>query len=150
MNYERFLKENLIKKVHPDFKQIFVQTARAKKDIKTAEQVISIDRTWAYTICYHSMIRATRALMYSFGYLPTNKNTHKTLLEFADMHIGSKYSELIRKFNRMRRERHDFIYESKNGISEEQVNSSIKNAGIMLAEAEKIINKNNPQKDLNL
>ena len=145
MNFDEYIKRNLIKKTKPDFKQIRVQLSRAEKDLETAEKVKAIDKTWAYTICYHSMIRASRALMFSFGYLPTNINTHKTLIDFVKKVLGDKYSVLIEKFNRMRRTRHEFIYESKNGISAEQVDNSISDAKLMTAEIEKLIEKNNPQ-----
>jgi uncharacterized protein (UPF0332 family) len=69
MIYERFLKDKLIKKQRPDFKQIGHQLQRAQKDLKTAESNLSIDLTWAFAIAYHAMMRASRALMYSKGYL---------------------------------------------------------------------------------
>ena len=71
MSYERFLKDKLIKRQSPDFKQIGYQLKRAQKDLKTAESNLSIDLTWAFAIAYHAMMRASKALMYSKGYLPT-------------------------------------------------------------------------------
>jgi len=71
MPYEKFLKDNLIKKEEPDFKQIAYQLKRARKDLKTAEANLPIDLTWAFAIAYHAMMRASKALMYSKGYLPT-------------------------------------------------------------------------------
>ena len=45
MNYERFLKDKLIKKQKPDFKQIDYQLKRSLKDLKTAEANLKIDLT---------------------------------------------------------------------------------------------------------
>ena len=56
MNYERFLKDNLVKRAKPDFKQIAAQVKRASKDLKMAESVLSVDPTWAFAITYHVMI----------------------------------------------------------------------------------------------
>lgn len=67
MNYEKFLKDNLIKKQEPDFKQIQFQLQRSLKDLKTAEANLNIDLTWAMAISYHSIIRAGRALNYFFS-----------------------------------------------------------------------------------
>ncbi len=64
MNYERFIRNRLIKKQKPDFKQIDHQLKRARKDLKTAESNLSIDLTWAFTIAYHStagILRMTRS-----------------------------------------------------------------------------------------
>ncbi len=85
MNYGKFLKNNLIKKQNPDFKQIELQLQRSLKDLQTANENLNIDLTWTYTIAYHAMIRAGRALMYSKGFLPTTKNTHKTIVEFTKL-----------------------------------------------------------------
>jgi len=70
MSYEKFLRDKLIKKQSPDFKQIEYQLKRAQKDLKTAESNLPIDLTWAFAIAYHAMMRASKALMYSKGYLP--------------------------------------------------------------------------------
>jgi hypothetical protein len=88
MNYDRFLRNNLIKKVNPNSAQIQHQIKRSEQDLETAQANLSIDTTWSLTIAYHAMIRACRALMYAQGYLPTAQQTHKTLVEFAKVFLG--------------------------------------------------------------
>jgi uncharacterized protein (UPF0332 family) len=117
MGYERYLRDKLIKRQTPDFKQIAYQLKRARKDLTTAESNLAIDLTWAFTIAYHAMIRASRALMYAKGYLPTAKRSHKTIVEFTQLSLGAEYENLVSRFNRMRRQRHDFIYDTKNHIT---------------------------------
>jgi uncharacterized protein (UPF0332 family) len=110
MSYEEFLRDKLIKKQNPDFKQIEYQLKRAQKDLKTAESILSIDLTWAFAIAYHAIMRASKALMYSKGYLPTAKRSHKTIVEFAKLSLSSEYENLIGRFNRMRRQRHEISF----------------------------------------
>lgn len=148
MSYEKFLRDKLIKKQYPDFKQIEYQLKRAQKDLKTAESNLSIDITWAFAIAYHAMIRASKALMYSKGYLPTAKKSHKTILEFTKLIIGKEYENLINRFNRMRRQRHDFIYDSKNHITFHEAKMSIETAGKLIEEIITLIKKESPEKDL--
>lgn len=148
MSYERFLRDNLVKKQKPDFKQIAAQLKRANRDIETAEAVMLVDLTWAYTITYHAMIRASRALMFAKGYLPTAKRTHKTIIEFTKLLMGDEYDNLIRRFNRMRRQRHDFIYDSINDITNQEVKSSIETAKKLIKEITNLVAKENPQKEL--
>lgn len=145
MNLEKLLKENRIKKQTPDFNQIGKQLIRVQKDIDTAKKNINIDTTWSYTIAYHSMIRAARALMYSKGYLPTAQNSHKTIVEFAKMILGVEYEELTNRFNRMRRRRHDFVYDSINHISQKEAEDSIIIAERFLEKILEIVKKENPQ-----
>lgn len=148
MNLEDLLKNNLIKKVNPDFKQINLQIVRAKKDLETAKSLMTKDLTWALTIIYHSMLRISRAMMYSKGFLPTTKNTHKTIVEFTKYTLGTDFYNLINRFDRLRRLRHNFIYESENNITLSEVNRATELAEELFIKIEEIIIKENPQKNL--
>jgi len=148
MIYEKFLKDNLIKKEKPDFKQIAYQLKRAQKDLMTAEANLSIDLTWAFAIAYHAMIRASKALMYSKGYLPTAKRSHKTIVELTKLILGNEYESIIGRFSRMRRRRHDFIYDSKNNITPHEAKTSIETAKKLIDEIVILVRKENPEKVL--
>lgn len=78
------------------------------------------------------MIRAGRALMFSKGYLPTTKHSHKTIVEFTGLLLGNEYQALTGHFNRMRRRRHDFIYDSKNNVSYDEAELSLKTAKTLI------------------
>jgi len=148
VNYGKFLKSKLIKRQKPDFKQISHQLQRSLKDLKTAEANLKIDLTWSLAIAYHSMIRAGKALMYSKGYLPTAKRSHKTIVEFTKLMLGDEYHTLVSKFNRMRRKRHDFIYDSKNHITHSEAESSLKTAKKLIDKIIDLVKQENPEKDL--
>lgn len=148
MNFEKFVRENLIKKLQPDFNQIAAQLKRAQKDLKTAKTVLVDDPTWAFTISYHAMLRAGRALMFSKGYLPTANQSHKTIVEFTETLIGPEYANIISRFNRMRRQRHNFIYDSQNHITTSEAKTAIETAGKMVEKIIDLIKKDNPQKEL--
>jgi len=148
MPYEEFLKDNLIKEEKPDFKQIAYQLKRSQKDLKTAEANMSIDLTWAFAIAYHAMMRSGKALIYSKGYLPTAKRSHKTIVELTKLILGNEYESIVARFSRMRRRRHDFIYESKNHITPHEAKSSIDTAKKLIEEIFILVKKENPEKDL--
>lgn len=116
--------------------------------MKTAEVNLEIDLTWSFTIAYHSMIRAGRALMYSKGYLPTAKHSHKTIVEFTRLALGDEYHNLIGRFNRMRRQRHDFIYDSKNHITHHEAKSSLEAAKKLINKIIVLVKQENPEKYL--
>jgi uncharacterized protein (UPF0332 family) len=144
MPYEKFLRDNLIKKCEPDFRQISHQLKRSLKDLKTAEANVKIDLTWSLTIAYHAMIRAGRALMFAKGFLPTTKQTHKTIVIFTAKLFGKDYDVLIRKFERLRRRRHDFIYDAVNHITMDEAKSSIDTAKKLIYKIIEIISEINP------
>jgi uncharacterized protein (UPF0332 family) len=73
-------------------------------------------------------MRAGKALMFSRGYLPTTKNSHRTIMEFTGLILGDEYQDLLLRFNRMRRKRHDFIYDSQNHTTISEAKLAIKTA----------------------
>ena len=86
--------------------------------------------------------------MYSKGFLPTTKNTHKTIVEFTKYTLGTDFYNLINRFDRLRRQRHNFIYESENNITLSEVNRATELAKELFIKIEEIIIKENPQKNL--
>jgi uncharacterized protein (UPF0332 family) len=94
------------------------------------------------------MIRASKALMFSKGYLPTTKQSHKTIVEFTKLTVGKDYGNLVNRFNRMRRQRHDFIYDSQNHITLREAKSSIKTAKELIDEIIILVKKESPEADL--
>jgi hypothetical protein len=68
--------QGLIERVSTGSKQAASNLLRARKDLLTAKATIVVDEEWAYTIAYHAMLRAGRALMFSMGYRPKGKDQH--------------------------------------------------------------------------
>jgi uncharacterized protein (UPF0332 family) len=148
MGFDRLIKENLVKKLTPDFSQIAGQLKRAKKDLKTAKSVLREDPTWTFAISYHAMLRAGRALMFSKGYLPTANQSHKTIVEFTKDLLGSDFANVVSRFDRMRRQRHNFIYDSQNHITISEAKTAIETAEKMVEKIIGLVKKSNPQKEL--
>jgi uncharacterized protein (UPF0332 family) len=114
--------------VTPDQRQISKQLDRASIDLQTASELCAIDRTWCFTIAYQAMIRAGRAFMFSQGYLPTSMNSHITVIDFVRDAFGSQTASLVLRFERMRRKRHDFLYDSVNHTTEQEALEAIQTA----------------------
>ncbi len=74
------------------------------------------------------MLRAGRARMMSFGYRPRGRYQHATVVRFTSIVFGDQLKDLIRKFDRMRRKRHDFIYEPDRPVPRQEAEQSIKDA----------------------
>lgn len=66
--------------------------------------------------------------MYGQGFLPTTKYPHKTIIEFMHEALGANYGDLILRFDRMRRKRHDFIYDSENHTTEGEAVAALRTA----------------------
>lgn len=145
MPFEAFLKKGLLKQQRINFKQIEKQIIRAKKDLKTAQTVLDEDPEWGATIAYHAMLRAGRALLFSKGYLPADGAQHRTVVELTHKLLGKDYSLLIQKFEKMRRRRNIFFYESDPFGTSTEAENALKTASQLIRIIEEMIQKENPQ-----
>ncbi|MBI4698060.1 MAG: HEPN domain-containing protein [Nitrospirae bacterium] len=148
MSLKRLETQGLIEKISYNDKQIISNIKRAGKDLITSKATINIDEEWAYTIAYHAMLRAGRALMFFSGYRPKGRNQHKTVVDFCEEILGGDFRNLTERFNRMRIKRHDFIYEPERPISRTEVAKSLESANKFVKEIMDKIQKANPQKKL--
>src|SRR3990172_8292438 len=148
MTLKRLESQGLIEKVTFSDKQITSNIKRAQKDLITAKATLEIDEEWSYTISYHAMLRAGRALMFSSGYRPKGKNQHKTVVDFCSEILGENFRDLTTRFNRKRVKRHDFIYEPERPIPKTEAIKSLESAGKFVKEIMEKIQKSSPQKKL--
>lgn len=142
---EKYILRGLLKKVRPNFEQIDEQIQRAYRDIETAKMIRNEDPLWATTIIYQSLLRAARALLYSYGYLTIDGAQHKTAVEVTGALLGADFEEDVLLFNKLRKERNLFFYESEGYENEEDVDVALNVASKLFPEIKKHIERNNPQ-----
>lgn len=148
MNFKDYVSKGLLKEQKADFKQIEKQIIRAEKDLTTFNLVVDDDPEWASTIAYQSMLRAGRALLFSFGYLPADGRQHKTVVELSGVILGKDFGLLIKQFDRLRKKRNVFFYDSEDAKNQTEAKIALKTAKQLLQEIKKSIHKNNPQDSL--
>ncbi|HBR14379.1 MAG TPA: hypothetical protein DD723_02405 [Candidatus Omnitrophica bacterium] len=146
-DWGEYLKKGLVKEQRPNFDQIEQQIVRAEKDLKTFGLVLGSDPEWACTIAYQAMMRMGRALMFSYGYLPADGQQHKTVVEITGKILGEKFNLLVQYFDRMRRSRNVFFYDSLDTNNRTQADKAFENAGTLLKVVKDTIRKCNSQFD---
>ena len=112
VDFKAYESHGLLKKSDPDFRQISRQINRAILDMRAFSLVVEADPEWAATIAYQAMLRTGRALIYSYGYLPADGQRHKTVVEITGALLGRDYEIVTRQFERFRKKRNVFFYES--------------------------------------
>jgi uncharacterized protein (UPF0332 family) len=142
-----YLKQGLIKKQAPNFRQIEKQILRAQKDLKTFHLVEKDDPEWASAIAYQAMLRMGRALLFSCGYLPVERRQHKTVVEATGKILGPKFSLVINYFDRLRRKRNIFFYDSEDSRNFTEAKKAIEVAAELLYEIRNKIKALNSQKE---
>lgn len=148
MQFDELENKGLIRRTKINFKQIYNFLSRSRQDLQTSKSNLSIDEAWSYTIAYHAMLRGGRSLMMSFGYRPLGKDQHATVVRFASIVFGNEYKDLINKFDRMRRKRHDFIYEPNRPIPRQEAEQAIADAEELVKQIWLVVKNKDPQKNL--
>jgi uncharacterized protein (UPF0332 family) len=143
---EELEEKGLIQKAKINFKQIYNSLFRSRKDLQTSKANLTIDEEWSYAIAYHAVLRAGRALMMSVGFRPRGKDQHRTVVRFTTIVFGDKFKDLIRNFDRMRRKRHDFIYELDRPVPRREAEHSIKDAEALVKQIWLFVKEQDPEK----
>lgn len=137
--------KGLVKAVHPNFRQIEQQILRAEKDLKTYSLVVKADPEWASSIVYQGMIRMGRALLFSFGFLPSDGAQHKTVVELTGRILGTDFDIIVKQFDRLRRKRNVFFYDAEDAHNFTEAKKAFETAQTLLKQIKKEVKVKNPQ-----
>ena len=114
MSLKKELPENLKLRIKPcpvDFNRVENFIKRAKKDFSTAGLIETKDLEAAYQLLYDGMLHSALAYMVSDAVQPDIKGKHKTVVDYVAHALGKRYESKMQFFDRMRRRRHQFLYE---------------------------------------
>jgi uncharacterized protein (UPF0332 family) len=135
-----------LKPQHADFAQISRFLAGAQKKLTAAKRTLEIDEEASYQLAYEAMLKGSLGFMLSFGVRPRSlPGHHVTIIEFAEKHLGREFRSLIAMFDRMRRKRHQAIYDVRGFISKQEAEQALQTAEKYLGIIRKEIEKKNPQ-----
>jgi hypothetical protein len=91
------------------------------------------------------MLKASLGFMHSFGVRPRSlPGHHLTIIKFAEEKLGKEFRGLITMFNRMRRKRHQAIYDVAGFISRREAEQALETAERYLTIIQDDIQKRNP------
>ena len=143
--FQRYLERGYLKKQNPNFAQISKQLKRAYKDLKTAKRTLEYDPEWAATIAYQAMLRAGRSVLFAHGYLPADGAQHRTVVELTGKTLNPKFANLVRQFEKLRKKRNLFFYDSEETGNMGEAGSALEVAGELLDKVKIYIEGLNPQ-----
>ena len=151
MSSNKELPENLKSRVKPcplDFKRIENFIKRARKDFSTAKLIEKQDMEAAYQLLYDGMLHSALAYMVGDGVQPDFKGKHKTVIDYVAHAIGKRYESKIQFFDRMRRRRHQLLYEpGPYECTEKEVSDAEAVLKEFIALISNKIKEENPQKE---
>lgn len=141
--------ENQLRSCPVNFQSADNLIKRARKDLTTAALIQHDDREAAYTLFYDCMLHSGLACMSVLGYSPNHHGKHKTVILFMEQVLGRKSIDLIEFYDRMRRKRHQFLYEpGLSDCTEKEIKDARKIAEEFLLKVVETIKAKHPQKEL--
>lgn len=143
--------EGILKSAPVDFRAAENLLKRARKDLASARFIHSADMEAGYTLLYDCMLHAALAFMAVSGVRPELMGKHKTVIRYMGYALGSAYQTQVEFYDRMRRKRHQFLYEPGfYECTEKETAEAEKVASEFLQLVSKKIREIHPQKELEL
>ncbi len=128
-----------------DFDQINRFVASAAKKLTAAKKTLDIDEEASYQLAYESMLKASLGFMLSFGVRPRSlPGHHVTIIQFVERRLGEGNENLVAMFDRMRRKRHQAIYDITGLISRQEAQHALEIAENYLATIRRAVTRGNP------
>ncbi len=148
MNFDDLVKSGRLREEKTGRDKIVEFLQFAETEINAARYLLPKYRAIAYKSAYDALIHAGNVLIRHYGFRPTQKYTHATIVEFTDIVFGKEYGNLVKRFKRMRRKRHPLQYEASFVESEEEVRKSIDNAQELIERIKDHVGIKPPQQKL--
>ena len=136
MNFDDLLRSDRLKREKTGEDKIAEFLQFAETEIEAARYLVPRYMAIAYKSAYDALIHAGNALIRNYGYRPTQKYTHATIVEFTSRVLGEEYGNLVRRFKRMRRKRHPLQYEAHFVESKTEVDRTIEDAHELIRKIE--------------
>ncbi len=123
-----------LKRQQVDFGQVRRFVASAEKKLLAARKALEIDEEASYQLAYEAMLKASLGFMLSRGFRPRSlPGHHVAIIEFVEKDLGKGRQSLFAMFDRMRRKRHQAIYDVNGFIAAHEAKEAIETAEKYLA-----------------
>jgi hypothetical protein len=135
MNFEDLLRRRAIERVTVTPREIGELLAVARRDIKTAENLVTLDLDWAFVVAYNSVLQLSIAYMAWLGFRPRGEGKHYNTFQFMEQALPDD-RPMIKRLQKFRRKRNMSIYEQPGLVSEMEARDVIDFAGRYYREIE--------------
>jgi len=149
MSLENYLNDlverGLLKREVIGIDQIKAFIKSAKRNLSVAEKIFEIDEEACFSMAYSSMLKIARALVYLNGHRPDDGAQHKTTIEVAGRILGTDFTLLIDKFDRMRKKRNEFTYDPLIPLGKEETKNALNTAKEFYNKVKEFLMSKEPQ-----
>jgi hypothetical protein len=117
MSFEELLRKRAVERVTVTPREIGELLAVARRDIRTAENLVAIDLDWAFVVAYNSVLQLSIAYMAWLGFRPRGEGKHYNTFQFMEEALPDD-RPMIKRLQKFRRKRNMSIYEQPGLVSE--------------------------------
>lgn len=111
----------------------------ARRDMKTARELMNINLDWALIAAYNAALQAGLAVMYTKDYRPKGPDWHKNVIRFLHATLEPSFRPKIIQLDQIRKKRHQVLYHSAGEISEREPRGTIEFAEEFLGQVANLI-----------
>lgn len=125
MTYQPLLRAGLIEPYQVPATEIRDLLDVARRDVRTAQELVNIDLDWALIVAYNAALQAGLAFMYTKGYRPRGPDRHKTVIRFLRAALDPSFRPKLNRLDRIRKKRHQAVYRLAGAVSETEAKGTI-------------------------
>jgi uncharacterized protein (UPF0332 family) len=134
MSYQPLERAGLIEPCQVTQAEIKALLEVARRDVKTAQELVNIDLDWALIVAYNAALQAGLAFMYAKGYRPRGADRHKTVIRFLQATLDPSFRPKLNRLDRIRKKRHQAVYRLAGAVSEIEAKGTIQFAEEFVAQ----------------
>ena len=107
------LADGLLRLQPPDREALDASLEAAARDIEAASANVESFPSWAEAMFYEAGLRCARAIVAAAGFRIATERGHVTAIDAADALTTGSHHPIFIRLHRMRRTRHEFMYETR-------------------------------------
>ena len=105
--------DGLLRLQPPDKAALEQALEAAARDVEAARANVGDFPSWAEAMFYEAGLRSARAIVGAAGYRVATERGHATAIDAADALTSGAHHVIFIRLHRMRRTRHEFMYETR-------------------------------------
>jgi len=128
MTYDELLSSGRIRRENISLAEVRRAMELAERDLRAARKIMKEERDWGFAVGYNAVLQASRACMFAQGFRPASAESHKNTLAFMQVALSQKQRSLVTYFDRMRKKRHQAVYDQAGLITAQEGRDLLKRA----------------------
>lgn len=134
-----FVTDGRLRPQTPDRDALLAIVLAARADLVAAGTVEAASPSWAEAMQYEAGLRAARVIVQAAGFRIAADRGHVTAIDAADLITSGTHHRRFVRLHRMRRQRHEFMYETGRAPSDSDLAVGRADVEALLAEAARLV-----------